>query len=86
MDREIRSTGPGKCPRCGMLLVAGIPDQTEYHLDLTVTPEAPPSKREGPSHVQVFDPRVWVQFQRNGVVNTAHFDVPVKAAESTAAS
>jgi len=21
--------------------------------------------------------RVWVQFQRNGVVNTAHFDVPV---------
>ena len=22
--------------------------------------------------------RVWVQFQRKGVVNTAHFDVPVK--------
>ena len=22
--------------------------------------------------------RVWVQFQRNGVVNTVHFDVPVK--------
>jgi len=22
--------------------------------------------------------RVWVQFQRNGVVNTAHFDIPVK--------
>ena len=21
--------------------------------------------------------RVWVQFQRNGVVNTAHFDIPV---------
>ena len=21
--------------------------------------------------------RVWVQFQRSGVVNTAHFDVPV---------
>jgi len=21
--------------------------------------------------------RVWVQFQRQGVVNTAHFDVPV---------
>ena len=25
--------------------------------------------------------RVWVQFQRNGVVNTAHFDVPVKELE-----
>jgi hypothetical protein len=23
--------------------------------------------------------RVWVQFQRNGVVNTVHFDIPVKA-------
>jgi len=22
--------------------------------------------------------RIWVQFQRNGVVNTAHFDIPVK--------
>ena len=25
--------------------------------------------------------RVWVQFQRNGVVNTAHFDVPVRELE-----
>jgi len=25
--------------------------------------------------------RVWVQFQRKGVVNTAHFDVPVRALE-----
>ncbi len=23
--------------------------------------------------------RMWVQFQRQGVVNTAHFDVPVSA-------
>jgi hypothetical protein len=23
---------------------------------------------------------VWVQFQRNGVVNTVHFDVPVEEA------
>jgi hypothetical protein len=30
--------------------------------------------------------RVWVQFQRNGIVNTAHFDVPVQAPEPTAAN
>jgi len=24
---------------------------------------------------------VWVQFQRKGVVNTAHFDIPVKGLE-----
>jgi len=25
--------------------------------------------------------RLWVQFQRNGIVNTAHFDIPVKSTE-----
>jgi hypothetical protein len=30
--------------------------------------------------------RVWVQFQRNGVVNTAHFDVPVMAPEPVTVS
>jgi Heavy metal binding domain len=38
MDRDIRSSGPGTCPRCGMTLVAGIPDQTEYHVDVAVSP------------------------------------------------
>jgi hypothetical protein len=28
--------------------------------------------------------RVWVQLQRNEIVNTAHFDVPVKASEPAA--
>jgi hypothetical protein len=46
MDRDIRSNGPGTCPRCGMELVAGIPDPTEYHMDLTVTPKpAEPNER-----------------------------------------
>ena len=30
--------------------------------------------------------RVRVQFQRNGVVNTAHFDVPVDAPDTSTAS
>jgi len=56
MDRDIRSTGPGKCPRCGMELVAGIPDTTEYHLDLTVAPK--PAKPNEMVHLtfEVFDP------------------------------
>ena len=36
MDRDVRSNGPGNCSRCGMKLVAGVPDPFEYHLDLTV--------------------------------------------------
>src|SRR5262245_12385261 len=45
MDPDVRSHNPGTCSRCGMKLVAGIPDPVEFHLDLTVTPK-PPKPRE----------------------------------------
>jgi len=45
MDPDIRSNAPGTCRRCGMSLVAGIPDPVEFHLDLTTTP-APPVPHE----------------------------------------
>jgi len=38
MDPDVRSHTPGKCARCGMALVAGLPDPVEYHMDLSVTP------------------------------------------------
>src|ERR1700752_4604845 len=38
MDKDIRTKGPGKCPRCGMKLVAGIPDMVEYPVELRVKP------------------------------------------------
>src|SRR5262245_24958250 len=39
MDPDVRYHSPGNCSRCGMLLVAGVPDPAEYHLDLTVSPQ-----------------------------------------------
>jgi hypothetical protein len=41
MDPDIRTTAPGKCPRCGMKLVGGIPDIVEYPMNLGITPEVP---------------------------------------------
>ena len=41
MDPDVRSHDPGNCRRCGMTLVAGVPDPVEFHLDLTVTPRSP---------------------------------------------
>ncbi len=38
MDPDIRSATPGKCSRCGMKLVFGIPDPEEYPLQLKITP------------------------------------------------
>ncbi len=40
MDPDVRSHDPGTCPRCGMKLASGLPEPTEYHLDLTVSPSA----------------------------------------------
>ncbi|HUQ91860.1 MAG TPA: heavy metal-binding domain-containing protein [Bryobacteraceae bacterium] len=41
MDKDIRTKQPGKCPRCGMKLVAGIADPLEYPVLLTLAPRAP---------------------------------------------
>ena len=40
MDPDVRSKTAGKCPRCGMKLVPGLPEPIEYPMRLTVTPRA----------------------------------------------
>jgi hypothetical protein len=57
MDPDIRSTAPGVCPRCGMRLVAGIPDYaSEYRMDLMLTPRAPKPGEEVKLEFTVLDP------------------------------
>jgi Heavy metal binding domain len=41
MDLDVRSNTPGSCPRCGMALVAGLPEPRDYDLDLQLTPRIP---------------------------------------------
>jgi hypothetical protein len=36
MDPDVRAKGPSKCPKCGMALVAGIPEPREFEVDLQV--------------------------------------------------
>lgn len=38
MDPDIRALQAGKCSRCGMALVPGIPEQVEYPVELKTTP------------------------------------------------
>src|SRR5215813_4120475 len=56
MDKDIRSNTPGNCSRCGMKLVAGVPDQVEFHLDLAVTPKAPKPNERVRLRFDVHDP------------------------------
>lgn len=39
MDKDVTAKTPGKCPRCGMKLVAGLPDFVEYHINLRTAPK-----------------------------------------------
>src|SRR5262245_64587533 len=39
MDPDVRSHNPGTCRRCGMNLVAGIPDPVEFHVDVETMPQ-----------------------------------------------
>jgi len=56
MDPDVRGHDPGTCPRCGMKLVAGIPDPVEYTMDLNVIPSAPKPLQQTRFEFVVRDP------------------------------
>lgn len=57
MDPEVRSKGPGRCPRCGMFLEAGLPDPLEYRVELETLPGRPSAGRTTMLSFRVLDPR-----------------------------
>jgi hypothetical protein len=57
MDPEVRSVTPGKCPRCGMKLVPGIPDPIKYSLDVRAVPRNLPAGRPVTLELRVIDPK-----------------------------
>lgn len=56
MDPDVRSHNPGSCRRCGMTLVAGIPDPVEFHLDLAVVPRPPQPAQPAALQFLIHDP------------------------------
>jgi Heavy metal binding domain len=57
MDKDVRSDKPGYCPRCGMKLVIGIPDDVEYSLDLSIKPRVFRAGEKVQLKFRVADPR-----------------------------
>ena len=57
MDPEVRSPQPGKCPRCGMTLVAGIPQPVEYPMEFRAEPRSIPAGRDLTLEFRVLDPQ-----------------------------
>jgi hypothetical protein len=57
MDPDVRQKQPGRCPRCGMKLVAGIPHYEEFPVAITSTPRRVEAGRPVRLRFQVLDPK-----------------------------
>ena len=73
MDRDVRSKTPGKCPRCGMTLVANLPEPAEYPLDLKVEPPQIPSGRDITLEFRVSDPKTGAPVSQFEIVHEKLF-------------
>jgi hypothetical protein len=69
MDPDVRSYRAGVCRRCGMTLVAGIPEPVEFHLDTRVIPSAPEPHHPAALQFLVHDP--WKE-RPVGTFNVVH--------------
>src|SRR5262249_49733867 len=57
MHPDVHMPHPGHCPRCGMALVANLPDRVEYPLKLAVRPPAPKHGQDLQLAFTVIDPK-----------------------------
>jgi hypothetical protein len=58
MDRDVTSRTPGSCPRCGMKLVAGIPDSKEYPVEITAEPRLMEPGKDIRLTFRIEDPKI----------------------------
>ena len=73
MDRDVRSNTPGKCPRCGMTLVANLPTPVEYPVDLEVDPPEIPSGRQITLEFRIADPKTGARVSHFEIVHEKLF-------------
>jgi hypothetical protein len=73
MDRDVRSKTPGKCPRCGMTLVANLPEPVEYPVDLRVDPPQIPSARPITLEFRIADPETGAPVKHFEIVHEKLF-------------
>jgi hypothetical protein len=94
MDADVRQKTPGRCPRCGMKLLAGLPEPIEYPVRLTLHPRAPragqpvklrfeilhPKTKKTVPEFEVFHERVFHLFLISGDLEHFAHEHPVAVA------
>lgn len=56
MDPDVRSTTPGRCPRCGMILQAEIPEPVEYPMEFEAEPRRIPAGQDITLSFRILNP------------------------------
>lgn len=56
MDPDVRSHSVGSCRRCGMTLVAGVPEPVEFHVDVASIPASPRPRQPSAIQFLIHDP------------------------------
>jgi hypothetical protein len=69
MDPEVRSKTPGNCPRCGMKLVANIPEPIEYPTKFTFTPPRIPANENLRIEIRVSHPKTGEPVKRFQIIH-----------------
>ena len=69
MDPDIKEKEPGKCPRCKMALVPGIPDPMEYPVTIQTEPKVPKPNQDTKLTLWVTNPKTGKQETKFQVVH-----------------
>ena len=56
MDPDVHSDRAGKCRRCGMTLITGVPEPVEFHVDVVSLPSPPQPGRPAVLQYAVHEP------------------------------
>jgi hypothetical protein len=83
MDPDVRSGVPGKCPRCGMALEAGIQQPLRYRLRLAVAPPQVPAGRPVELQFELIDPRTGRRATKFELVHEKLFHLFLVSADLT---
>jgi len=81
MDPDVRSAAPGKCPRCGMKLEAGIQQPMEYRLKLTASPARLPAGEPVELRFELIDPRTGKRATKFDIVHEKLFHLFLASAD-----
>jgi len=81
MDPDVRSDKPGKCPRCGMQLEAGIQQPVEYRLKVSASPANLPAGEPVELRFELIDPRTGKRARKFEIVHERLFHLFLVSAD-----